>query len=64
MLDVVPAGLLMLKEVLDSLLVDEMELVIRKGVEPNSNVEGFKSVVVVNEIISVDGMAEDSEDKR
>ena len=62
MLDVVPAGLLMLKEVLDSLLVDEMELVIRKGVEPN--VAGFKSVVVVNEIISVDGMAEDNEDKR
>ena len=64
MLDVVAAGLLMLKEVLDSLLVDEMELVIRKGVEPNSKVTGFKSVVVVNEIISVDGMAEDNEDKR
>ena len=64
MLDVVAAGLLMLKEVLDSLLVDEMELVIRKGVEPNSKVAGFTSVVVVNEIISVDGMAEDNEDKR
>ena len=62
MLDVVPAGLLMLKEVLDSLLVDEMELVIRKGVEPN--VAGFKLVVVVNESISVDEMAEDDEDKR
>ena len=62
MLDVVPAGLLMLKEVLDSLLVDEMELVIRKGVEPN--VAGFKLVVVVNESISVDEMAEDNEDKR
>ena len=59
MLDVVPAGLLMLKEVLDSLLVDE---IIRKGVEPN--VAGFKSVVVENESISVDGMAEDNEDKR
>ena len=62
MLDVVPAGLLMLKEVLDSLLVDEMKLVIRKGVEPN--VAGFKLVVVVNESISVDEMAEDNEDKR
>ena len=62
MLDVVPAGLLMLKDVLDSLLVDEMELVIRKGVEPN--VAGFKLVVVVNESISVDEMAEDNEDKR
>ena len=59
MLDVVAAGLLMLKEVLDSLLVDE---IIRKGVEPN--VAGFKSVVVENESISVDEMAEDNEDKR
>ena len=56
-LDVVAAGLLML-------LVDEMKVVMRKGVEANNNVAGFKSVVVVNEMISVDGMEEYNEDKR
>ena len=52
-LDVAAAELLMLEEVVDSLLV-ENRLVIKKGVEPNSRVVGFESIVVVDAIISVD----------
>ena len=63
MLDVVAAGLLMLEEVVD-LLLDVGMLVMRKGVEANRWVVGFKAVVVVNAIISVDGLTEDTEDKR
>ena len=53
-LDVVAAGLLMLEEVVDSLIV-ESRLVMRKGVEPNSRLVGFEFAVdVVDAIISVD----------
>ena len=55
-LDVVSAGLLKLEKVVDSLLVERM-LVMRKGVEPNSRVVGFKSIVV-------DDLTEDNEDRR
>ena len=55
MLDVDEAGVLMLEEVVDLLLFE---------VEGNSGVVGFKSVLVVNVIISVDAMTEDIEDKR
>ena len=54
--DVVDPGLLMLKEVVDSLIVERM-LVMRKGVEPNSWVVGCKSIVV-------DVLTEDNEDRR
>ena len=43
--------------------VDGM-LVLRKGFEPNEMVVGFKAAVVVNALISTDGLAGDSEDKR
>ena len=43
--------------------VDGM-LVLRKGFEPNEMVVGFKAAVVVNALISTDGLADDSEDKR
>ena len=39
-------------------------LVMRKEVELNNNVVGFKSVVVVNASISVDDKREDTEDNR
>ena len=63
MLEVVTAGLFMLKEVLDWLLEEEMKLFMRNGVEPNSWVGGFESVVLANEIVSVDGLTEVDEDK-
>ena len=59
----VAAGLLMLKDAIDSLIVDGM-LVKRRGVDSNRRVLGFELSVVVDAIISVDGMTEDSEDKR
>ena len=55
---VVGAGVLMLKEVVDLLMI------MMKGVEGNSGAVGFKLVLVVNVIFSVDGMTEDIEDKR
>ena len=63
MLDVVAVGLLMLEELVDLLLFDEV-LVMRKEVELNNNVVGFKSAVVVNASISVDDIREDTEDNR
>ena len=36
----------------------------RRGVDSNRRVLGFELSVVVDAIISVDGMTEDSEDKR
>ena len=50
MLDVDEAGVLMLEDVVDLLLFE---------VEGNNEVVGFKSVLVVNVIISVDAMTED-----
>ena len=56
--------LLMLEKVVDS-LIDVGMLLMRKEVEPNRRVVGFKSVVVVvKSIISVDGITKDTEDKR
>ena len=52
-LDVVGAELLLLEDVVDSVLV-ESRLVMRKGVEFNSSVVGFKLIVVLEAIISVD----------
>ena len=55
MLDVDDAGLLMLEEVVDLLLFE---------VGGNSGVVGFKLVLVMNVINSVDAMTEEMEDKR
>ena len=55
MLDVDEAGVLMLEDVVDLLLFE---------VEGNSGVVGFKLVLVMNVINSVDAMTEEMEDKR